>query len=109
MQQSAPPAAVSAPVVVTPVAEDDGGILTNPLVLGVLGLVLAGAGYVVLRNRRRNNSANGLTSMSEVSTSPNSVFGNAGGQTVDTWAPSVLHTDFSQSGLSAIDTDEKAR
>ncbi|MDB5802002.1 MAG: hypothetical protein JWL63_2941 [Rhodocyclales bacterium] len=105
VQQSAAPAIASAPAVVPPVVEEESGILTNPLILGVIALALAGAGYVVVRNRRRNNANNGLTSLSEVSTSPNSVFGNAGGQTVDT-GTSVLHTDFSQSGLSAIDTDE---
>jgi pilus assembly protein FimV len=103
VEASAPAVVAAAPV--QPVAEDDNGIFTNPLTLGALGLAVLGAGYVVVRNRRRSNANSGMTSMSEVSTSPNSVFGNAGGQTVDT-GTSVLHTDFSQSGLSAIDTDE---
>ena len=59
------------------------------------------------RRRQQRAKAAGFntTALSEASTSPNSLFGNAGGQTVDT-GTSVLHTDFSQSGLSAIDTDE---
>ncbi|HSD38360.1 MAG TPA: FimV/HubP family polar landmark protein [Rhodocyclaceae bacterium] len=107
VEPSTPPVQAPAPVVAAalPAAEDDSGIFANPLTLGALGLAVLGAGYVVLRNRRRSNANSGMTSMSEVSTSPNSVFGNAGGQTVDT-GTSVLHTDFSQSGLSAIDTDE---
>ncbi|MEC5387958.1 FimV/HubP family polar landmark protein [Uliginosibacterium sp. H3] len=102
--QASAPAVVATPPV-PPVAEEESGLFTNPLTLGALGLAVLGAGYVVVRNRRRSNANSGMTSMSEVSTSPNSVFGNAGGQTVDT-GTSVLHTDFSQSGLSAIDTDE---
>ena len=34
------------------------------------------------------------------------VFAGTGGQSVDTGATSIMHTDFSQSGLSSIDTDE---
>ncbi|WP_323004260.1 FimV/HubP family polar landmark protein [Denitromonas sp.] len=36
----------------------------------------------------------------------NSVFGETGGQSVDTGSSSLIQTDFSQSGLSAIDADE---
>lgn len=101
VEKTAPPPAAPAPV------EEEGGVLSNPLALGGLLLAALGAGYVFMRNRKRNPKNTGLTmsSLSEASTSPNSVFGNAGGQTVDT-GTSVLHTDFSQSGLSAIDTDE---
>lgn len=98
------PAPTPAPA---PAVVEDEGLLSSPLALGGLLIAALGAGYVVLRNRKRNAKNTGLTmsALSEASTSPNSVFGNAGGQTVDT-GTSVLHTDFSQSGLSAIDTDE---
>ncbi|MFT3736740.1 MAG: FimV/HubP family polar landmark protein [Rhodocyclaceae bacterium] len=112
--EAAPAPIASAPVVTpapTPatdtaqVVNDSGGIFT-PLTLGALALAAGGAGFVFLRNRRRNAASGAMTtSLSESSTSPNSVFGNAGGQTVDT-GTSMLHTDFSQSGLSAIDSDE---
>ncbi|MFA9438075.1 FimV/HubP family polar landmark protein [Uliginosibacterium sp. sgz301328] len=88
-------------------AVEEENFFTSPLALGAILIALLGAGYVALRNRRRQPQTTGLTqaSLSELSTSPNSVFGNAGGQTIDT-GTSMLHTDFSQSGLSAIDTDE---
>lgn len=86
--------------------QDEGSWYTNPLVLGGIAAVLGIGGLVAVRQRRRAAAAGVMTtSLSEASTSPNSVFGNAGGQTVDT-GTSVLHTDFSQSGLSAIDADE---
>ena len=34
------------------------------------------------------------------------MFAGTGGQSVDTGATSIMHTDFSHSGLSAIDADE---
>ncbi|HEX5126090.1 MAG TPA: FimV/HubP family polar landmark protein, partial [Rhodocyclaceae bacterium] len=87
--------------------EEQGDVLTNPWTLGGILVALIGVGLVVLRIRKRQPKPSGMTTaaLSEASTSPNSVFGNAGGQTVDT-GTSVLHTDFSQSGMSAIDTDE---
>ncbi|GAA5161345.1 FimV/HubP family polar landmark protein [Viridibacterium curvum] len=113
--EAVPAPVASAPVVApTPapatdtaqVVEDSGSIFTSPLILGVLAAAAGGLGFVFLRNRRRNAASGAMTtSLSESSTSPNSVFGNAGGQTVDT-GTSMLHTDFSQSGLSAIDSDE---
>ncbi|GAB4057762.1 FimV/HubP family polar landmark protein [Uliginosibacterium sediminicola] len=106
--QSAAPVAsapVSAPVAEEPKPEEP-GILSSPLTLGVAALALLLGALVFIRNRRRNAAATAsTTTLSDASTSPNSVFGNAGGQTIDT-GTSVLHTDFSQSGLSAIDTDE---
>lgn len=113
-QASAPEAAKPAAPVIqekvapaqAPIVEEE-NFFTSPLALGAILIALLGAGYVALRNRRRQPQTTGLTqaSLSELSTSPNSVFGNAGGQTIDT-GTSMLHTDFSQSGLSAIDTDE---
>lgn len=85
-------------------------LLADPLVVagggGVLALLL---GYGVFRMRQRSRSADGdssLSNLSEDQTGEHSVFGVKGGQSVDTGASSVLHTDFSQSGLSAIDADE---
>lgn len=80
---------------------------TNPWPLLGLGLVALGGGYFWMRQRKRKKAGEGLSQLSEVSTtSPNSVFGNAVGQTIDTGGTSLLHTDFSQSGMSAIDADE---
>ncbi|THF62480.1 FimV/HubP family polar landmark protein [Pseudothauera rhizosphaerae] len=86
-------------------------LLGDPLTLaaggGVLALLLGYAGYKVSRRRKENEGASptiGL--MSEAPTGPNSVFGVTGGQSVDTSNSSVLQTDFSQTGLSSIDTDE---
>ncbi|MEN3111637.1 FimV/HubP family polar landmark protein [Uliginosibacterium paludis] len=125
-----PVAEDSAPVVATPVAEaspvlearpkpvapqplppepEEEGFLGMHLwaLLGALGVVGA-LGYVIVKQRRKRAAeGTGNTQMTESSTmSPNSVFGSAGGQTVDTGGTSLLHTDFSQSGMSAIDADE---
>lgn len=62
--------------------------------------------FVWLKARKRRKSSD-LSQLSEVSTaSPNSVFGSAVGQTIDTGGTSLLHTDFSQSGMASIDADE---
>ena len=85
-------------------------LLDDPLVLagggGILALLL---GYGAFRMRQRSKSADSdssLSNLSEDQSGEHSVFGVKGGQSVDTGASSVLHTDFSQSGLSAIDADE---
>lgn len=115
--ESAPPAQIqSAPAPKPAVApkpaedEEDDSIFSNYWMLGGIGLILAliGIGYVVIKQRRKQASyGTGNTQLSETSTtSPNSVFGNAGGQIVDTGGTSLLHTDFSQSGMASIDTDE---
>ncbi|PAS98034.1 MAG: hypothetical protein CGU28_02600 [Candidatus Dactylopiibacterium carminicum] len=95
---------------VPPPPPEDDGLLRN--LWALLGLAVAGAltCYVVIKQRRRRAAAGtGNTLLTEVSTttSPNSVFGSAGGQVVDTGGTSLLHTDFSQSGISAIDADEE--
>ncbi|MDP5239799.1 FimV/HubP family polar landmark protein [Uliginosibacterium sp. 31-16] len=100
-----PPKPVVAP---PPPPVEEEGLFSNIWALLGLGVVAAGVGYVVVKQRRKQAAAGtGNTQMTESSTvSPNSVFGNAGGQTVDTGGTSLLHTDFSQSGMSAIDADE---
>ncbi|BAL25410.1 FimV/HubP family polar landmark protein [Azoarcus sp. KH32C] len=84
-------------------------LLDNPSMLagggGVLALLLAYAGLKV-RQRRQQAASAGAAPASEFPVETNSVFGKTGGQSVNTGESSVLHTDFSQSGLSAIDTDE---
>lgn len=108
--ESVPVAAASKPaavVVSAPVAEEkpaDNG--TSPWLWVALGFVGLTGAYVWLKQRRRRSSGD-LSQLSEISTtSPNSVFGNAVGQTIDTGGTSLLHTDFSQSGMAAIDADE---
>lgn len=97
------------PVAVAPAPVEEESFFSS-IWVALLGLSAAvlGVGYVVVKQRRKQAAAgSGNTQMTESSTtSPNSVFGNAGGQTVDTGGTSLLHTDFSQSGMSAIDSDE---
>ncbi|WP_422614270.1 FimV/HubP family polar landmark protein [Aromatoleum evansii] len=86
------------------------GLLGDPAVLagggGILALLLAYAG-IKARQRRKQDAGHAVESIaSEFPPPTNSVFGATGGQSVNTGESSVLHTDFSQSGLSAIDTDE---
>lgn len=93
-----------------PVIEEDDGFLGGMQLWALLGAVgvVGVLGYVFVKQRRKRAEAGtGNTQMTESSTmSQNSVFGSAGGQTVDTGGTSLLHTDFSQSGMSAIDADE---
>ena len=84
-------------------------LLDDPMMLagggGILALLLAYAGLKV-RQRRQQAVQGAAAGASQFPIEPNSVFGKTGGQSVNTGESSVLHTDFSQSGLSAIDTDE---
>ncbi|MCL2589723.1 MAG: LysM peptidoglycan-binding domain-containing protein [Betaproteobacteria bacterium] len=86
-------------------------ILTNPLVWGAVALFVAVLFVVVgFRSWRNKRSDIGLDTLSQDATSmfpdeTTSFFGDNGGQNVDTSASSVIHTDFSQTGLS-IDTNE---
>ncbi|WP_114649827.1 FimV/HubP family polar landmark protein [Pseudothauera hydrothermalis] len=85
-------------------------LLGDPLILGAgggaLALLLGYAGFKLRQRRKHNEQAEPSALMSQLPTGPNSVFGTTGGQSVDTTSSSVLQTDFSQSGLSSIDTDE---
>ena len=73
---------------------------------GILALLLGWGAY---KFRQRQNAAGAPTTtpvLSEFNEGANSVFSSAGGQSVDTGSSSLIQTDFSQSGLSSIDTDE---
>ncbi len=72
---------------------------------GVLVLLLAYAAYRIRQRRKDEPVEEEQTQFSEMPSGDNSIFGQTGGQSVDT-ATSVLHTDFSQSGLGVIDADE---
>ena len=100
------------PVAYPPTYEDPlWEALTDPQVLGVGALVIALlGGFLGFRSWQRKRSDIGLDTLSQDGTSvfpgeATSIFGSNGGQSVDTTANSVIHTDFSQTGLS-IDTNE---
>lgn len=83
-------------------------LIANPTTLygggGILALLL---GYGLLRSRKNRAASPEATAMASVfPPDQNSVFGETGGQSVDTGSSSLIQTDFSQSGLSAIDADE---
>lgn len=85
------------------------GLLQEPIALGGGGIVALLLAYLGLKVRQRRQNAAEAAAGGAVSQFPiesNSVFGKTGGQSVNTGESSVLHTDFSQSGLSNIDTDE---
>ena len=112
-----PPQAEPAPAPVpaapaAPESEPDfmQSLLADPAILaaggGVLALLL---GFAAYRSRQRKQAMEALDSsalMSEFPPDSSAVFGATGGQSVDTGNSSILQTDFSQSGLSAIDADE---
>ena len=73
---------------------------------GVLALLLGYLGFSAMRKKRKVAAGGDSPSqITEGDLSANSVFGTTGGQSVDTSNVS-LQTDFSQSGIGAIDTDE---
>jgi pilus assembly protein FimV len=80
-------------------------ILDEPLYLaagggGILALLIGGFLWRKKRSAKLENSLLGVTTADS-----SSVFGTTGGRSVDTGGSS-LQTDFSQSGIGAIDTDE---
>ena len=72
----------------------------------ILALLLGWGGYKVYQRRRAQAAPTTTSALSEFGEASNSVFGSSGGQSVDTGSSSQIQTDFSQSGLSSIDTDE---
>ena len=88
-------------------------LLSDPATLagggGILALVLGYFGYKGWQRRKENQPPPAEHSMGPLTVTSGSgtpsIFGSAGGRSVDTSA-SAIQTDFSQSGLSAIDTDE---
>ncbi|HEX4326223.1 MAG TPA: FimV/HubP family polar landmark protein [Burkholderiales bacterium] len=81
--------------------------LTNPLYLGGAGLVLVLLGgyaaFAVRRKRKVDSFESSIITGGDLKA--NSVFGNTGGQSVDT-GNSSFQSDFSQVGPGAIDADE---
>ena len=103
-----PPAPVQAPAQPSFIES----LLADPAVLagggGILALLLAFAG-IKARQRRKEaeiQAADAALGASTMGGDSQGVFAGTGGQSVDTGATSIMHTDFSQSGLSSIDTDE---
>lgn len=105
----APPSIPKPPKVATPAPAEEPGFLAslmdNPLALygGGAGL-LALLGLLAYRSRRQA-ALDGPTPSTMGKSGASSVFGTTGGQSVDTSASSI-QTDFSHSGMSAIDSDE---
>jgi len=106
----APPKAAAAPKKAAPPPPPPepslvDAILEEPLYLaggggGILALLIGGYLWRKKRSAKLENSLLGVTT-----TDSSSVFGTTGGRSVDTGGSS-LQTDFSQSGIGAIDTDE---
>lgn len=97
-----------------PVVEEPGfldGLMANPALLGGAGALVLLLGWLAYR-RSKGGASPEIASSTPSTTAgvaapvvSTSMFGQAGGQSVDTSASS-LQTDFSQSSLSAIDADE---
>jgi pilus assembly protein FimV len=108
---AARPAPAPAPVEVAAQPTFIESLLADPAVLagggGILALLLAFAGLKA-RQRRKEAEVQAADAALGASTmgGGQGVFAGTGGQSVDTGATSIMHTDFSQSGLSSIDTDE---
>jgi pilus assembly protein FimV len=98
------------PVRRAPPPPPEPGLLENPLVLAA-GALLAGLlallGIRIARRRRTEQNFDSLAPMADEPQEPLSVVSQPGGESVDTDSnTSVMDTDFSQTGLSAIDADE---
>ncbi|MCL2657433.1 MAG: hypothetical protein FWD62_08415 [Betaproteobacteria bacterium] len=105
--QASAPVAPPAPAEEEPVEEEPGFLDNFGSLIAVLGgLVVVVGGWLAYRSRKNKQEyPPESTTLGATQTSHESVIGPVGGQTVDTGS-SVLPTDFSQSGLSSIDTDE---
>jgi pilus assembly protein FimV len=98
-----PQPAVSAPP--TP-PESAPGLFEDSRLLAGGGAALALlVGLLAYRARRRRADKGSRGAPFSEAPESRAVVGTAGGQSVDTGS-SLIHTDFSQAGLSAIDTDE---
>jgi pilus assembly protein FimV len=73
---------------------------------GLLALVAGYFGYTSWRRKRESGDMGTTSRITEGELTANSVFGSTGGQSVDTSANVSLQTDFSQSGMAAINADE---
>lgn len=112
---AAPPAAPRAPAAATeppPGPSFVDTLLEDPTLLyggsGILVLLLAYAGLKARQRRKEQEigAAEAALGAASLGGDGQSVFAGTGGQSVDTGATSIMHTDFSHSGLSSIDTDE---
>ena len=72
---------------------------------GIIALLLAYLGYGSWRRRRLAADVDPLGRTTAADEPTDSVFASAGGQSVDT-SSNVFTSDFSQSGMAAIDADE---
>jgi pilus assembly protein FimV len=111
LPQATPPAPQPAPTQAKPAEAPPQAESSEDLSLlmgggGILALLLGWGGYKLYQRRRAQAAPTTTSALSEFGEASNSVFGSSGGQSVDTGSSSQIQTDFSQSGLSAIDTDE---
>jgi len=110
----APPPPKPKPVAPPPPVEQPGflaSLLSDPMTLagggGILALLLGYVGFKMRSRRQAGQAGEPIASqLSQFPESTQSVVGATGGQTIDTGNSSLLQTDFSQSGLAAIDADE---
>jgi pilus assembly protein FimV len=97
------------PMVMQPPATELSFVDENPEIVygggGVLALLVAYLGFSLVKRKRNASSMGPVSQLTEGDLTANSVFGTTGGQRVDT-SNSSIQTDFSQSGMGAIDTDE---
>ncbi|MDR1062941.1 MAG: hypothetical protein LBL48_03260 [Azoarcus sp.] len=105
-----PVAAVDEPIAAAEEEDPLLELITDPQALGMGALIIALlGGFLGFRSWQRKRADAGLDTLSQdtsmFSSEATSIFGDNGGQSVDTSASSVIHTDFSQTGLS-IDTNE---
>ncbi|GAB4170488.1 MAG: hypothetical protein Fur0039_09950 [Rhodocyclaceae bacterium] len=98
-----PPRAAAQPAAAEPGLLSD--LLSGPLGWGLGALILAILGAFGYRMRKQRAEAGATGVGGTTAPVAESSFRAAGGQSVDT-ASSSIQTDFSQSGLSAVDTEE---